>query len=227
MTPKTFFLTISIFISICGCGNISNVKIPNYEVLREEKTETNNKAQITTFAIYNDTTYTESIMKKVMLDIYDKTKNKNIFENHAAPTVVGAYVYTSKKMAENDKGSWIAMFTKGPNDEEPKLFYQDIKINSLQGLNDKDTSSDEIALQNLNNYLGERKLILCDFYKQLSDIELECIRKADKKYPDFGEKHLAYSEKLIEDEQKKLILKHSLADSIFLQVSVFGFSYCK
>lgn len=58
-------------------------------------------------------------------------------------------------------------------------------------------------------------------------MELECIRKADKKYPDFGEKHLAYSEKLIEDEQKKLILKHSLADSIFLQVSVFGFSYCK
>lgn len=227
MQTKFLFPSIILLWLFCGCNTNSNNSLPKYEVLKEEKFESSSKAQIQTFAVYNDTMYTKELLKKVMEDIYNKTKNKNIFENHNAPTVVGAYVYTSKEMAENDKGAWIAMFTKGPNDKEPNYLYMDIKINSLQGLSDTLISANETNLNSLNSYLKERNLDLCVLYKQLSDLELECIQKAEEKVPDFGKKHLEYSDKLMEEGRQKLMLNYNLADSIFNEVVVYGISYCK
>lgn len=75
--------------------------------------------------------------------------------------------------------------------------------------------------------LQKRGLELCTFYKQLGDMEIDCIHKADKRYPNFGVKHSDYSEKLMEAERNKLKKKYKLSDDTFVNVSVFGGSYCK
>jgi hypothetical protein len=209
------------------CGNNSSSSMTNYEIVNEEKTETSTKAQLIEYVVYKDTIYTEDLLKKVLLDVYDKNKDKNLFTNHNSPTVFGIYLFTSKEIAEKDKSAWVAMLMKGPRDPEPRLSYNDLKIKSLQGLNDNIKSEDEVAYEELTKYLEERNLELCSFYTQLGDMELDCIHKADAKYPDYGIKHNEYSNKLMEEEREKLAKKYNLADSIFINVSVFAMSYCK
>jgi len=119
------------------------------------------------------------------------------------------------------------MLMKGPSDSEPRISINNFKLNAQTGLNDDKQSKDEIALANLNKYLTKRKLELCSFNKEISDSELEVIHKADKKYPDYGEEHQAYSEKLMQSNMSRLKKKYKLDDSIFVRVSVFAMSYCK
>jgi hypothetical protein len=164
----------------------------------------------------------------VALEIYRKNKNKDLFKNFNAPTVFGIYMFTSEETLNSDKSSWICMLSKGPSDSEPKISFNDFKLKSLQGLNDNRKSEDEIALDDLNKYLKERGLELCSFYKQLGDMELECIHKADAKYPNYDyPEHGDYSDKLMKEERIKLMSKYDLVDSIFGRVAVFGMSYCK
>lgn len=99
--------------------------------------------------------------------------------------------------------------------------------NNSNELNDGKKSRDEITYENLKEYLHEKNLELCSFYKRWGDIELSCIREADKKFPDYGFEHLEYAEMLMKQEQEKLTEKYNLDDSIFSQVSVFAIGYCK
>lgn len=229
MKAPKFSLIVSIFILLTSCGNDPKNNISKkYDVIKEENYETSNKAQIIDYVVYYDTIYTENALKDVLLDVYKDNKDKDLFENFDAPTVFGVYLYTSKEILESDNGAWIGMLTKGPLDSLPRLSFNHFKLNSLQGLNDNKKSEDEIALDQLNESLQERGLELCSFYKQLRDIELECIHKADAKYPNYDyPKHGDYSNKLMKDEREKLTIKYDLADSIFTRVSVFGMSYCK
>jgi|GEM_PF-1394394 len=209
-------------------NDANNETSKKYEIINEESYETSNKAQLTEYVIYKDTVYTESALKNVLLSIYERNKNKDIFDNFNAPTVFGIYVYTSKEVLKFDKSAWICMLTKGPLDSEPSLRFNQIKLESLQGLNDNKKSADEIALDNLNEYLEKRGLKLCPFYKQLGDMELDCIHKADAKFPNFDyPEHHDYSEKLMKNERKKLSAKYNLGDSIFVKVAVFGMGYCR
>lgn len=222
----TFLLLISITISLYSCSD-NQTKI-SYRIISEEKVETNNKAQLIEYAVYLDSTYSQEELKIVLLDIYDDYKDKDVFEKFDAPTVIGVNIYTSEDLAKNDKSSWIAMLSKYPNKNEPTFSFNDYKINSLQGLNDNEESKDEIALKELKSYLQERDLELCSLYKQLGDMELDCIHKADAKFPNFDyPEHINYSEKLMEEERKKILTNYNLADSIYTTVIVFGMSYCK
>jgi len=199
-----------------------------YEIINEESYETSNKAQLVEYVIYKDTVYTENALKSVLLNIYERDKNKDIFDNFNAPTVFGVNMYTSKEILEYDKSAWICMLTKGPLDSEPRLSFNQFKLNSLQGLNDDKKSADEIAFDNLNKYLENRGLKLCSFYKQLGDMELNCIHKADTRYPNYDyPEHHDYSEKLMKNERKKLSSKYNLDDSVFGKIAVFGMAYCK
>ena len=228
ITLKTSFISISLFL-LYGCGvNENNMSLKNYEIINEEESETSNKAQLIEYVVYNDTVYTESVLEEVLLDVYRNNKDKDLFDNFSAPTVFGAYVFTSREIFKSDKGAWICMLTKGPLDSEPSLSFNKFKLKSLQGLNDNIKSEDEIALDKLNAYLQERDLELCEFYEELGDMELDAIHKADAKYPDYDyPEHVDYSSKLMKEERLKLSTKYNLADSIFINVAVFGMSYCE
>ncbi|ELY2010341.1 hypothetical protein SL057_001385 [Flavobacterium psychrophilum] len=223
---KKTLLFVGLFTLLFFIILISFAGEPKYEILREEHLETSNKAQLIEYAIYKDTIYNEETLKSVVLKIYDEHKNKDLFENFDAPTVVSVYLYTSKESA-NDKSAWICMLLKSPTSEEPNISYNNLKMNSFEGLNDNKKDESEVANEKLQLYLKERNLELCSFYKQLGDLELESIKKADIKYPEFGLKHREYVESIRVEERMKLIQKYNLTDSIFGQVSTFGMAYCK
>lgn len=217
-------------LSLSSCGNQPGKQELglNYRIVKEEKHETSQKALLLEYVVYEDSNYTQNVLKKVLTDVYDNNKNKDLFENYDAPTVFVTYLYTSPEIFMSNKGEWICMLTKGPLDNEPEFSFNDLKLNSIQGLNDNEKSNAEIALDNLNEYLEERGLELCSFYKKLGDLELECIHKADAKYPNFDfPEHAMYSDKCMKEERLKLSAKYDIADTIYVRVAIFGMSYCK
>lgn len=199
----------------------------DYEIVNTDIIETKYKAQITKYVVYNDSIFNKDALSDVLLEVYFSNKKAKGFKNFEEPTVVAVYVFTSEEQAKSDKGAWIAMLVKGPDDESPRLSYNELKLKSLAGLNDKVKSKDEIALDNLNEYLGKRNVTLCDLYKQFGSYELDNIHKADAKYPDYGKEHTAYVTKLDKADKKRIMTKYKLADSIFTQTIVYGMGYCK
>lgn len=119
------------------------------------------------------------------------------------------------------------MLSKSPSNQKPKVRFNSVKINGLSNLKRDKKSEDEIRYKELTQYLEERGLELCSFRDQLGEMEDECVRMADKKYPDYGEKHLEYSSQLMDERRKKLAAEHNLADSVFSEVVGFGMFYCK
>ena len=214
--------TLITILLIISCGG----KTTNYEIIKEEKNETSGKAELIEYVVYNDTIYNEDVLKNIVLEVYEKNKDKDLFDNFDAPTVVNIYLYTSAESA-NEKSEWICMLSKSPLSPELDIRFNNLKTNSLSGLNNGEKDSSEIDYEKLQEYLKERDLELCSFYKQLGEMELESTHKADAKYPEFGKEHDKYVENIREEERKKLIQKHNLNDSIFTQVSVYGMSYCK
>jgi hypothetical protein len=204
---------------VCASSGIRN----NYKIINKEKRETPNKRQLFLFATVINLPKTEADLEAMMKNIYESHKN----DDDSHPTVVTVFLYTSEAASEH-KESWLAMLTKTPDKTEPYISIQTLKFNSIVGLSDDKKSKDEIELEKLNKQLKERNLDLCGFSQQLKDMELDCIHKADKKYPDFGPKHGDYAKDLMEGERNKLKVKYNFKQSdIFIKVAVFAFSYCK
>lgn len=211
-----------------SCSNdINTKKNSSYDILEEEKLETSNKAQLEEYVVYKDSNFTKEALENILMEIYNEHSGKDLFKNFDNATVFGAYLYTSKEALEHDKGSWIGMLSKGPLDSKPEVSYNELKIQSLQGLYDNEKSKDEIALENLNEYLKIRGLELCSLSKQIDEIELDCIHKADKKYPDFGTEHSKYVKDLMKKERGRLVQQYELHDSVFTKIGVFAMAYCK
>ncbi|WP_310556720.1 hypothetical protein [Flavobacterium sp.] len=217
-----FGLTLFAILLFISCNKTTT----KYEVLKEEKKETSGKALLIEYVVYNDTVYKEETLKNIVLEVYEKNKNKDLFDNFDAPTVVNVYLFTSVEAA-NDKSEWICMLSKSLTSTEPTISFNNLKMNSLSGLNDNIKDESEIAYENLKKYLNDRNLDLCSFYKELGRMELESIHTADAKYPDFGAKHTEYVESIRKAEREKLIQKYNLNDSIFGQVTTYGIAYCK
>ena len=199
----------------------------DYEIVNTDVVETKNKAQVTKYVAYKDSIYNKDALSDVMLEVYFRNRKAQVFKNFEEPTVVAVYVFTSIEQAKNDRSSWISMLVKGPNDESPNLTYNEMKLKSLSGLNDEVKSKDEIALENLNEYLEKRDVTLCDLYKQFGSYELDNIRKADVKFPDYGKEHTDYVTKLNKADRNRIMSKYNLTDSIYTKTIVFGMSYCK
>ncbi|ACU63085.1 hypothetical protein [Chitinophaga pinensis] len=198
----------------------------NYDILSEEKYETSGKAQLLEYAVYKDSIYTKVALEKIVLEIYNLNRDKNIFKQHDAPTVIGVYLYTSQN-AFKDRAEWIAMLTKGPYDSEPRISFNDFKITALNGQNDSSKTNDEIELEKLKSYLQERGLELCTFADTLKKVELDNIHKADAKYPDYGDKHMAMIKQLDTQFYESLKKKHKMNENIITKVAIFAMSYCK
>ncbi len=201
----------------------SNIK---YEVLNETKYETGYKAQLVEYAFYKDTVYTKEALTNTVMEIYNLNRNKDVFENHDSPTVVGVYLFTSKE-AIKDKADWIAMLSKSPNDTEPIVSFNQFKLTALANLSDNIKSEDEIQLEKLKSYLKKRGLDLCTLSDMLKKLELDNIHKADAKYPDYGEKHMAMIDRLDAQSYRLLKKKYNLNEDMLSKVSIFAMSYCK
>lgn len=230
MKIKSIFSFIAATMLLVSCNNNSSISShsPNYVIIEEERVETNGKAQLIEYVALKEESYSEENLKKVMLEVYYKNKDKDVFEKFDAATVFGVKVFTSEKIYKDDKSAWIAMLTKTLTHAEPSLSFNKRKIKSLSGLKDETKSKDEIILEKINNYLQERNLDLCSLNNHLGKIELDCIHKADAKYPNYDyPQHTDLTDKLIKQEREKLIKKYNLNDSIFIYVGVFSMSYCK
>ncbi|SES06512.1 hypothetical protein [Pedobacter rhizosphaerae] len=197
-----------------------------YEVINEQKLETNYKAQLIEYAIYKDTIYTKEALEDAVLEIYNLNSNKDVFETHDKATVLAVYLFTSKE-AFKDKSNWIAMLIKGPNENEPRITYNDFKITALSNSANNVKTKDEIELEKLKIYLQKRGLDLCILWEMLKKIELDNIHKADAKYPDYGDKHMAMIDQLDKQSYRNLRKKYQLSDDMLSKVSIFAMSYCK
>lgn len=225
-TLRFFYLAITLMLVI-RCTHKNETRTDNYEIFNEEIIENSNKAQLIEYVVYKDTIYKQENLKKVLLEVYDKSKDKNVFKNFSTPNILVVYLYTSKNIAETDKSSWIAMLSFYKDNSEPKIIFNNLKVTSLQNLNNETIEADEIAYKELIDYLKKRNLELCSLNNQLENISIESIRKADDKFPNFGQEHYEYETKLKKDEVDKILKKHNLNDSILTSVFVFARAYCK
>lgn len=221
------FILIIVITGCKGSGSQESEPLRSYSIISEEPTETTGKAQIVYHAHYEDSVYTEEALEKILLDIYEQAKDRDLFKNFDSPTVIGAYLYASRETALNDESSWIAMLSKSPSNPDPRLSFNTLKLNGLNDLQSVEKSEDAIRYEELTQYLKERGLELCSFRKKLGKMEDECIRMADEKYPDYGEEHHKYSSQLMDERRKKLAAEHNLADSVFSEVVGLGMYYCK
>jgi hypothetical protein len=198
----------------------------NYEIISEEIYETGSKNQLVVYAFYKDSIYTKVALENTVKEIFEVNRDKDVFKNHKSATVLGVSLFTSKE-AIKDKSEWIAMLTKGPDDAEPRILFNDFKISALNDLNDNIKSEEEIELEKLNVYLKKRGLELCPLSDTLKKIELDNIHKADAKYPDYGDKHMAMIEQLQAQSYKNMTKKYNLNEDVFMKVSMLAMSYCK
>lgn len=198
-----------------------------YEIVITEPYEVSGKAQVKSLVALKTDNVSEETLTATLNEIYDSLKGYNQFKSHSSPTVIAVYLYTSKDNAKNMQASWIAMLTKTPSDSEPRISINEMKLTAVSGQNDDTKSADEKKLDELKKYFSKRNTDLCTLYKTLYDVELSCIKKADRKYPDFGIVHSDYSSKLYKQEKNKLFKKFNIHDSLSAYISVFGMNYCK
>lgn len=216
-----------------GCGNsqsehpkMSILQGSNYIVVEEVKSETTNKAQLIEYAVYKDTMYTKEALESAVKEIYNLNRAKNVFKDHDSATVLAVYLFTSNG-AIRDKSDWIAMLIKRPNEIELQVSFNDLKISALNNIRDNIKSNDEIELDKLQVYLQKRGLDLCSLAELLKKIELENIHKADAKYPDYGDKHMAMIDQLDAQSYRDLRKKYKLNKDMLDKVSIFAIAYCK
>lgn len=220
-----------VFLTSCGSPDATkkqDAPIKKFEVFHDESSESSMKAQWLVYAKYLDTNYSHEALSSVIQSIYSLYENKSGFENHSSPTVVGIYMYTSKDVYLKDKSGWICMLFKGPLDASPGINYNDIKLEVLVGLQDTIKSKDEIAIENLKSLLNSKGLDLCQLKDDLSELNKQCLKRAELKYPEFDfPQYDDYVEKIYSEEKHKLALEIGVPDSVLVNVSWYGYSYCK
>lgn len=228
----------SIVLVVCFIGGIISLSLntqkseytPKYEIISQSKQEKVQKAALVIDAAYKDTIYTKEAMKKVLFDIYNKNKHKDVFKRHDEPNAFFIKLYSSKKMKKIQPGNWLASFNKPPQKSKPAIQYGMFnKLKHFQGSKDTVKTEDEIAVEKLKAYLSKKGTSLCSVYFKLIKIETKCINIADKKYPDLGPENLKYSVKITKKKKKEFAQKSKIdkQDSIFSYVTTFGLIYCK
>lgn len=226
------FVLLAVFITGCSDNKSENqvsketAANNSYEIISESKSETIGKAQLVEYALYKDTIYNHQALKEAMMQIYNNNQEKDAFDSHEKATVIAVYLFTSNE-AFKDKANWIAMLIKAPSDIEPRISYNDFKINALSNTQDKVKSKDEIELEKLKTYLSARGLDLCTLSDTLKKMELDNIHKADATYPDYGDKHMAMIDRLDRESYRNLRMKYKMSDDMLNKVSIFAMSYCK
>ena len=194
------FITVFVYITTsCDSGQ----KITNYDILSVEKS--NNSTR--TYVVYKDTNYSKAVLEKVLIDVNKNNKDTNLYFT--------AYLFTSLNVAQTDKSAWISMLEKDPSNSEPVITFNEMKLSGIQDASDNIVDKNDVALSNLKTHLSQKNIELCILYNELSNMELDCSRQADLKYPEKGGiKHHEYTKELIQAEREKMAIKYNL--NIFL-----------
>jgi hypothetical protein len=199
-----------------------------YIIFKVEPLEVINKAQVLVYAhLKHQELGAQSELENALLEIYEQHKNIGGFKDFERPTVVGVYLYASEKLGRQDRSSWIAMLMKGPRDDKPQIRIDKLRLNGLTALESGQWTEEELALERLNKELFERGLELCSFSKRLDEIELDCIQKADKRYPNYGLEHMRYNDELLSEAMKEVYAIHDLTYDLVNRVHVFARTYCR
>jgi len=207
-------LSLAILFMAISCYN--GIKEKNYDILSIQKSKNSTIA----YVVYNDSNITNLELQKVLIDVNKNNKDSNLYFT--------AFLFTSLNLAENDKSAWIARLEKDPNNPEPQIAFNEMKLTGIKESSDNVIDENDIALSNLKTLLAQRNVELCDLYNELSSMELNCSRQADTKYPEKGGlKHHEYYKELTEIERKNIADKYNLNDTIFINVAVFAMTYCK
>lgn len=199
----------------------------SYTITKIESYENDYKAQLKIYAFINSDSISEDDIRNTLKVILSNSSTEGQFKNYLAPTNIGVYLYTSEEKSKLMDSDWIGMLMKLPNKTEPNITINEMKLNSLVNLQDGEKTNDEIMLEKLEQYFKERNTDLCSLYEKLNQLELESIKQADKKYPDFGDENLNYSTKWYENEKSKVFNKNKINDSLTTYILVFGSNYCK
>ena len=206
---------------------ITQEPFASYKILRTEPYETSRKAQVKCYAYLTTDTVSNDKLSATLTKIYNGLQSYSDFKNFSSPTVIAIYLFTSQDKATNMTDSWIAMLSKSPSDNQPRISFNDLQVKALEGSKDNEKTSDEKKYDELTEYLKKRNTNLCFIYKTLYDLEGTTIKQADIKYPNFGVEHSEYQRKLYRQEKKKLFNKYSINDTLSSYITVFGISYCK
>lgn len=229
VTATMWLLQIVFFLLSCntksqnGNANLDS----SYSIISREKSEILGKAQLKIKSYLTKDVTTEKEIKKVLLANYESNKHEGGYKNFSEPTVIGIYLFTSKNIAQKDPSSWIGMLEKGPTNVEPYLSVNSFKTTALTNLKDSRQSKDEIELEKLNKLLTSKNLKLCDLNDKINNIEMESIHKADYAFPNYGKEHDDYSDKLRDNEWKKLEKKYNLTESDLDKIGTYANTYCK
>lgn len=199
----------------------------SYKILRTEPYETSRKAQVKCYAYLTTDTVSNDKLSATLTKIYNNLQSYSDFKNFSSPTVIAIYLFTSRDKATNMTGSWIAMLSKSPSENQPGISFNDLQVKALEDSKDNEKSDYEKKYDELTEYLKKRNTDLCFIHKTLYDLEITTIRQADIKYPNFGLEHSRYRSKLYKQEQKKLFSKYNINDTYSSYITVFGMSYCK
>jgi hypothetical protein len=202
-------------------------KSANYTVLKADKSETTGKAQIKIMAYLTGDFKDKSELETTLYHIYEAYRHEGGYIYFNEPTVVGIYLFETRKLAETDATAWLGMLQKGPHDSNPDVSFNRLRLNASLGLKDNILSEDEIQLAKIKKLLLPRGIDMCDLYQTVNDIELNSIHAADKLYPDYGLEHNDYSDKLIRQEVKKLGRKYKLTSDEIDRACFFASTYCK
>lgn len=208
-------------------SSMTQASFAAYEILKTEPHETPRKAQIKCYAYLTTDIASKDELSATLTKIYGNLQNYSDFKEFPSPTVIAIYLFTSQDKATNMPASWVAMLSKYPSDNQPKISFNNLQLKALKGSDGSEKSTDEKKYDEINEYLKERDTDLCLIYKTLYDLEGTTIKQADVKYPNFGMEHSEYQSKLYTQEKQKLFNKYNINDSLSSHITVLGMSYCK
>ena len=79
-------------------------------------------------AYLNDQFSSKEELSNTLNILYQTYRHEGGFQNFTEPTVVGVYLFETKKLASSDPSAWLAMLIKGPSDDVPNISYNNLKI---------------------------------------------------------------------------------------------------
>ncbi|WP_303315196.1 hypothetical protein Q4Q34_16040 [Flavivirga abyssicola] len=107
------------------------------------------------------------------------------------------------------------------------LFTDEVSLDSSSEKSFDEKQQESIAelkpiKDSLDFIIKEYDLSVCQIYKDVSEIERKSIKDADNKYPDFGKKHLEYSEKLRIERTKQYWIEKGISEELFNKAILYS-----
>ena len=194
-----------------------------YTIFDVQLSEVHNKAQVIVYAALSQQLVgTQESLEATLAEIYEQYKDTAGFRKFGLPTVVNAYLFTSEGLGRKDKSAHIAWLRKGPNEVEPIIKVDELRLADLRAWDANEWTEDTIAYEQLNRALFDKGLELCSLNNRLKQIEHECTRKADLRYPDFDLEHTTYNDELLSAALSEIKAVHNLDDDLLNSVHVFA-----